>query len=79
MFIYVGMQPNTGFNTDQPILNESGYILTNAKMETSIPGIFGAGDVRDTVLRQVVTATGDGAIAAFYAGHYVELWEEDQE
>ncbi|MGB8955433.1 MAG: thioredoxin-disulfide reductase [Tumebacillaceae bacterium] len=77
-FIYVGMQPNTGFYSDLPILNESGYIVTNAKMETSIPGIFGAGDVRDTVLRQVVTATGDGAIAAFYAGHYVELWEEDQ-
>lgn len=79
VFIYVGMEPNTGFFSELPILNEGGYIVTNAKMETAVPGIFAAGDGRDTVLRQVVTATGDGAIAAFYAGHYVELWEEDQE
>jgi thioredoxin reductase (NADPH) len=79
VFIYVGMQPNTEFLKDLPILNESGYIVTNAKMETQVPGIFGAGDVRDTVLRQVVTATADGAIAAFYAGHYVEMWEAEHE
>jgi len=78
VFIYVGMEPNTKFLKDLPILNEGGYILTNAKMETAVPGIFAAGDVRETVLRQVVTATSDGAVAAFYAGHYVELWEEDQ-
>ncbi|MGZ4106432.1 MAG: thioredoxin-disulfide reductase [Tumebacillaceae bacterium] len=78
VFIYVGMEPNTKFFADLPVLNENGYVVTNSKMETKIPGIFGAGDVRDTVLRQVVTATSDGAIAAFYAGHYVELWEEDQ-
>jgi thioredoxin reductase (NADPH) len=78
-FIYVGMKPNTDFIADLPILDEGGYIPTNAKMQTKIPGVFAAGDVRDTVLRQVVTATGDGAIAAFYAGHYVELWTEDQE
>lgn len=79
VFIYVGMEPNTGFFSDLPILNENGYVVTNSKMETAIPGIFAAGDGRDTVLRQVATAVGDGSIAAFYAGHYVELWEEDQE
>lgn len=77
-FIYVGMKPNTAFFNDLPILNDAGYVLTNSKMETAIPGIFAAGDGRDTVLRQVVTATSDGAIAAFYAGHYVELWEQDE-
>ncbi|ASS76521.1 thioredoxin-disulfide reductase [Tumebacillus algifaecis] len=78
IFIYVGMVPNTKFFTDLPILNESGYVVTNDKMETKLPGVFAAGDGRETVLRQVVTATADGAVAAFYAGHYVELWEEDQ-
>ncbi|MFD2171948.1 thioredoxin-disulfide reductase [Tumebacillus lipolyticus] len=79
VFIYVGMVPNTKFFSDLPILNEAGYVLTNSKMETKIPGIFAAGDGRETVLRQVVTATADGAVAAFYAGHYVEMWEADQE
>ncbi|KEO81360.1 thioredoxin-disulfide reductase [Tumebacillus flagellatus] len=80
VFIYVGMKPNTDFLTGaENLLDESGYIPTNAKMATKIPGVFAAGDVRDTVLRQVVTATGDGAIAAFYAGHYVEMWTEDGE
>ncbi|HEU4964129.1 MAG TPA: thioredoxin-disulfide reductase [Bacilli bacterium] len=79
VFIYVGMKPNTAFFNDLPVLNEQGYVITNAKMETAVPGVFAAGDGRDTVLRQVVTATSDGAIAAFYAGHYVELWEQDEE
>lgn len=45
---------------------------TNEKMETSIPGIFAAGDVREKVLRQIVTATGDGSIAAQSAQQYIE-------
>jgi thioredoxin reductase (NADPH) len=80
VFIYVGMKPNTDFlrGSDwEGILNDDGYIVTNAKMQTNIPGVFAAGDVRDTVLRQVVTATADGAIAAFYAGQYVEEWADE--
>ena len=46
------------------ITNENGYIETNDVMETRVPGIFAAGDVREKTLRQVVTATGDGSIAA---------------
>ena len=46
------------------ITNENGYIVTNEKMETKVPGIFAAGDVREKILRQIVTATGDGSIAA---------------
>lgn len=54
------------------ILNmQGGYILTNEKMETNIPGVYAAGDVRVTPLRQVVTACSDGAIAAMQAGKYV--------
>ncbi|MEI4770450.1 thioredoxin-disulfide reductase [Psychrobacillus sp. FJAT-51614] len=72
VFVYVGMLPLTKPFNNLGILNENGYIVTNEKMETSIPGIFGAGDVRDKMLRQIVTATGDGSIAAQSAQHYIE-------
>ena len=61
------------------ILNENGYVLTNEKMETKVPGIFAAGDVREKTLRQIVTATGDGSIAAQAAQHYIEELHEKLE
>lgn len=72
VFIYIGMNPITGFVRDLGITNEQGYIVTNEMMETNIPGIFAAGDVREKTLRQVVTATNDGSIAAQHAQHYIE-------
>lgn len=72
IFIYIGMNPITGFVQDLGITNEQGYIVTNEAMETTIPGIFAAGDVREKTLRQVVTATNDGSIAAQNAQHYIE-------
>ncbi len=72
VFIYIGMLPLTKPFASLGILNENGYIVTNDKMETTIPGIFGAGDVRDKMLRQIVTATGDGSVAAQSAQHYIE-------
>ncbi|MFY9603485.1 MAG: FAD-dependent oxidoreductase, partial [bacterium] len=53
-------------------MDEAGYIITNDRMETSVPGVFAAGDCRQKLLRQVVTAAGDGAIAAFAAEKYLE-------
>ncbi|WP_214777970.1 thioredoxin-disulfide reductase [Exiguobacterium sp. s22] len=80
VFIYIGMNPITGFVQDLGITNEQGYIVTNEAMETNIPGIFAAGDVREKTLRQVVTATNDGSIAAQNAQHYIEgLLESLQE
>lgn len=72
VFIYIGMQPLTGPFLDLGITNEAGYIVTNEQMETAIPGIYAAGDVRVKTLRQIVTATGDGSIAAQNAQHYIE-------
>ena len=72
VFIYIGMLPLTKPFADLGILNDQGYIVTNEKMETNVPGIYAAGDVREKTLRQVVTATGDGSIAAQAAQHYIE-------
>ncbi|MFJ7827637.1 thioredoxin-disulfide reductase [Psychrobacillus sp. NPDC096623] len=72
VFVYVGMLPLTKPFANLDILNDNGYIVTNEKMETAVPGIFGAGDVREKMLRQIVTATGDGSIAAQAAQHYIE-------
>jgi len=77
VFIYIGMVPLSKPFENLGITNENGYIVTNEKMETKVPGIFAAGDVREKTLRQIVTATGDGSIAAQSAQHYVEeLMEE---
>jgi thioredoxin reductase (NADPH) len=71
-FIWIGILPNTEFIKGDVKTDESGFILVNAKMQTNVPGVFAIGDVRDTPLRQIATAVGDGAIAAVCAEHYVE-------
>ncbi|WP_010290212.1 thioredoxin-disulfide reductase [Kurthia massiliensis] len=77
VFIYIGMNPLTKPFAELGITNEVGYIPTNEKMETAVPGIYAAGDVREKTLRQIVTATGDGSIAAQAAQAYIEeLLEE---
>ncbi|QQE81596.1 thioredoxin-disulfide reductase [Alicyclobacillus sp. SO9] len=72
VFIYVGFTPMTSFISHQEILDQDGYIITDEDMQTSIPGIFAAGDVRPKGLRQIITAASDGAIAAMTAYHYIE-------
>lgn len=79
MFVYIGLDPITEPFKDLGILDENGYIETNDIMETKIPGIFAAGDVREKLLRQVVTATGDGSIAAQAAQKYIEELMEEVE
>lgn len=64
VFPLIGAVPATSFVKDLGILNEKGFIKVNLRMETELPGIYGAGDVCQKELRQIVTATNDGAIAA---------------
>jgi thioredoxin reductase (NADPH) len=71
-FIWVGTIPNAQFLGNSLKLDEYGFIISDLNMETSVPGVFAAGDVRNTPLRQVVTAVGDGAIAAISAENYIE-------
>lgn len=71
VFIFVGYVPNTSLVEDQLDL-EQGYIFADEDMKTSIDGVFAAGDVRKKTVRQIVTATSDGAIAAINASKYIE-------
>lgn len=77
VFIYIGMIPLTKPFEGLGITNSNGYIETNELMETKVPGIFAAGDIREKTLRQIVTATGDGSIAAQQAQHFVEELKEE--
>jgi thioredoxin reductase (NADPH) len=72
VFIFVGVTPNTEYLQGALALDEQGFIRTNENLETSLPGVFAAGDVRVKVLRQISTAVGDGALAATMADHYLE-------
>ncbi len=72
VFPYIGADANTSFLTNLNILNDKGYIPVDEQMQTSVPGIFAAGDVTEKTLRQVVTAANDGAIAAQRAFHYIK-------
>lgn len=71
VFLYVGSSPNSGPVRELVDTNESGFIKTDANMSTRTPGLFAAGDVREKPLRQVATAVGDGAIAAWAAERYL--------
>ncbi len=72
VFIFVGITPNSQFLKGTIDLDEKGFIMTDDNLETSVSGIFAAGDVRKKLLRQISTAVGDGATAAFAAEKYLE-------
>ncbi len=72
VFFFVGYTPNTKFLEGKVDLNENGYIEVNEKMETSNSGVYAAGDAVVKFLRQVITATADGAIAAYAADKYLQ-------
>lgn len=71
VFIFVGIVPNSSLFRGFVDLDKNGFIITNDRMETSLEGVFAAGDVRTTPFRQVATAAADGAIAAHSADEYI--------
>ncbi len=75
-FIWVGILPNSEFLPEDVELDQYGFIKVDANMQTSVAGVYAAGDVRSTPLRQIATAVGDAAIAAFSAEHYLQNVKE---
>lgn len=75
VFVFVGSIPQVDALPPEVVKDDSGSIVTNDRMETSVPGLFAAGDVRATPFRQVVTAVSDGAIAAHCAAQYIDELE----
>jgi len=75
VFVFVGSLPQTGALPADLAKDETGYIVTDDRMETNIRGLFAAGDVRVTPFRQVITAVSDGAVAAHCAAQYIDELE----
>jgi len=73
VFIFIGYSPNNQLIPPAVRMNNLGYVITDEKCETSVPGIFAAGDLRQKFANQIVVAAADGCIAALGAAHYVEL------
>jgi thioredoxin reductase (NADPH) len=72
VFIFVGLEPNTAFLHGTLDLDPSGHVNVNAHLESSVPGVFAAGDIRQASSRQLVAAAGDGATAAVNAARYLD-------
>lgn len=77
VFFYVGIIPNVGMLGPEFERDDAGFVVTDDKCQTSVDGVFAAGDVRSKILRQVVTAAGDGALAAMSVYSYLEGLERE--
>src|ERR1035437_333046 len=78
VFVFVGLIPNTQFLSNSALeLDELGFIKTNERLETSIPGVFAAGDVRSGATMQIASAAGEGATAALRLREYIEDRKKD--
>lgn len=77
IFIYIGMRPMSKLFEKQLKMDDIGYILTDENMQTSLQGVFAAGDVRKKEVRQIATAVGDGSVAGIMAGRYLAKIELD--
>ncbi len=75
LFISIGRSPETKLFEGQIDLDSLGYIIADETTKTSIPGVFAVGDVRTKVVRQIVTAVGDGAVSAHFAEEYISNYE----
>ena len=77
VFVFIGFKPNTGIIEGHFNHDASGYIETDARMMTSIPGLFAAGDLRSQLTRQITTAVGDATTAAMAVEKYVAAHRHD--
>jgi len=78
LFVFIGFRPNTGIVDGHARHDEGGYLVTDANMETTIRGLFAAGDVRAQLARQVTTAVGDATTAAIAAEKYLTAMKNGQ-
>ena len=72
IFIAIGLKPNTDYLRDTLPLDKLGHIITDERMQTKIPGVFAAGDIRRNSIQQAISSAGDGATAAFYAKKFID-------
>jgi len=72
IFIFIGMVPNNDLFKGAVDTDEEGWVITDCDMKTNVPGVFAVGDVRQKNLRQIATAVGDGALAAYSANKYLD-------
>jgi thioredoxin reductase (NADPH) len=77
IFVFIGFHPNSHLLKEDVRKNDQGYIITNERMETTIPGIYACGDVRDQLVRQITNAVGDATTAAMAAVYRIEEMESD--
>ena len=79
VFVFIGLLPNTGFlKTSDVKLDERGFVLTDASLQTNLPGVFCSGDVRSGATMQIASAVGEGATAALKIREYIEMHERHQ-
>ncbi|MCB2203035.1 thioredoxin-disulfide reductase [bacterium] len=78
VFIFIGHIPNSDLFEDQLEMDDMGYVVTNKYMETSVPGVYAAGEITDPHFRQVITSAGMGAAAAIKATHFLENLEAER-
>jgi thioredoxin reductase (NADPH) len=76
-FVFIGLDPNTAFLGTEFATDERGFLRTNDRFETSLPGVFAAGDVRSGSTKQIASAVGEGAAAAIHIRHYLESLENE--
>ena len=77
IFVSVGREPETRMIENQVVLDEKGYIIADESTKTNLPGVFAVGDIRKKALRQIVTATADGANAAYATEEYLANWAKN--
>ncbi len=75
VFIFIGHLPNSSFFEGQLALDENGYLITDDRMMTGVPGVFAAGEIQDSVYRQITTSVGQGAAAGMMAERWLEELE----